>query len=200
MMEKTVVIGKAELFSLERVLPILAFAIPFFISGPQLLTGTVVNCLLFLSTRYTSKKTSIIVAMVPSVGALLNGLVFGKFTPFLVYFIPFIWVGNFILIKTFPVILGTLSEQREPKGTPESKNRFWLRSPPLVGSLTRMTIAIFLSALLKSSFLFIFAFLFLKLQIVPQIFLTAMGVFQFATAIMGGVVFLGINKLLENRG
>jgi len=144
----------------------LAFAVPFFISGPQLLTGTIVSCLLFLSTKYTSKKTSIIIAIVPSIGALLNGLVFGKFTPFLAYFLPLIWIGNLILINVYRKIYNSL-------------------------------FGILVSSLLKSIFLFLFAFVFFKLQIVPQIFLTAMGVFQFATAIMGGVVFLSIYKILN---
>ncbi|MBI5126964.1 hypothetical protein HZA76_00720 [Candidatus Roizmanbacteria bacterium] len=167
MKTETVTIDKTALSSLNLVLPVLAFIIPFFVSGPQILTGSLVNCFLFLSAAYSSKRTSSAVIFLPSIAALLNGLVFGKFTPFLAYFLPFIWIGNFILISTYK------------------------KNPTFVGMI--------LSALLKSLFLFIFAFVFFKLSIVPQIFLTAMGLFQFFTAIFGGILFLGINKLIKNH-
>ena len=165
MTSKTIAISDSYLFSLELVVPVLSFAIPFFISGPQLLTGTIVNTLLFLAAAKTSKKVAITSALLPSVGALLNGIVFGKFTPFLFYFLPFIWIGNLILINIFKRM-----------------------SYSLFSMLT--------SAFTKSLFLFIFAFIFFKLSIVPQIFLTAMGIFQFATAILGGSLYLLLDRMI----
>lgn len=176
MIVREATVDKSVIFAIDRFLPVVAFAIPFFISGPQLLTGSLVNCFLFLTSIYSSKKSQIAVIILPSIGALLNGLLFGKFTPFLAYFLPFIWIGNFILVKSFTRFVRHSGEGRNPD---------WI--PTFVG----MTLA----TLLKSSFLFIFAFVFFKLQIVPQIFLTAMGIFQLITAVIGGVLFLGINKI-----
>jgi hypothetical protein len=39
--------------------------------------------------------------ILPSFGVLARGLVFGPFTYFLVYFLPFIWIGNLVLVLAF---------------------------------------------------------------------------------------------------
>ncbi len=163
---KPAVIRKTLAFYFDLALPALAFAIPLLVSGPQLLTGSIVNCFLFLSAVYSNRKTQTAIVIGPSIAALLNGLVFGKFTPFLAYFLPFIWIGNLILIKTF-------------------------KKADIVNVIT--------SSFLKSSFLLVFAFLYFKFSLVPQIFLTAMGIFQLITAVFGGVLFLGINKYVRLR-
>jgi hypothetical protein len=149
----------------------LAFLIPFLISGPQLLTGSLVNCFLILSTRLVDKKNHLTIAVLPSIAAVLNGLVFGKFTPFLVFFLPFIWIGNFVLIKSIIYL----------------KNKL-----PLSFSMI-------ISIILKTIILYISALVYFKLNLVPKIFLTAMGVFQLVTGIMGGLVFLGINKFIKKN-
>lgn len=169
MSTKVISVSKLRLFSLDLALPVLAFTIPFFISGPQLLTGSVVNLLLFLTASYSSKKNSIIIALLPSVGALLNGLIFGKFTFYLFYFLPFIWIGNLVLMNSFLKLK---------------------KSVPIA-------LDIFISSFAKSGFLFTFALIFFNLKIVPSIFLTAMGVFQLVTALIGGLLFLGVKKLYE---
>lgn len=161
---KTVTIDKSSLLSINTFLPLIAFTIPLFISGPQILTGSLVNCFLFLSTVYLSKKSQYLVIFLPSIGAILNGILFGKFTIFLVYFLPFIWIGNYILITTF---------------------------------IKKDFMNILSSSLFKSLFLFFVAFIFFKLLIVPKVFLTAMGIFQFITAVIGGLIFLGINRVVK---
>lgn len=165
---KEIALSKSGLLSYPYIFPFLAFAIPFLVSGPQLLTGTLVNCLLFSSSYYFMRKNQAIVAVGPSIGALLNGIVFGGLTPYLAYFLPVIWIGNMILMKTFLSL--------------ENK-----------GYATR----IFVPALLKTLFLFAFAYAFYSMGIVPKIFLTAMGVFQLATALMGGLLFLLIRKAVK---
>lgn len=167
---KDIAITKAALFPYSYVFTGLAFAIPLLISGPQLLTGTLVNCLLFLSAYYLSRKNQGLMAVGPSIGALLNGLIFGTFTPYLAYLLPFIWISNMLLMNSFLAL----------------KNQ---------GSVTR----IILSSILKSAFLFVFAFAFFRLGLVPKIFLTAMGVFQLATALMGGALFLSIKKVISKQ-
>jgi hypothetical protein len=47
---------------------------------------------------------------------------------------------------------------------------------------------------LKATFLFLSALLLVNLGIIPAMFLTAMGVLQLVTALIGGVVAVGIIK------
>ena len=100
MKTETTAIDIKSLAIYQNVIISLAFFIPFLISGPQLLTGTLVNCLLILGIKFVDKKNHLFISILPSIAAVLNGLVFGKFTIFLVYFLPFIWLGNFVLIKS----------------------------------------------------------------------------------------------------
>lgn len=145
-----------------------AFSVPFFISGPQWLTGTLVNTLLFISVIKLSKQRLLPVILLPSIGALLHGVLFGPLTPFLLYFLPFIWVGNSILMATFA----------------------YLRSKIFKG------FNIIIAATLKSLFLFVIANLYFHFHIVPKIFINSMGLVQFITAIIGGLVALSILKVI----
>lgn len=153
----------------QNIVLSLAFLVPFFISGPQLLTGTIVNCLLISGVKFVDKRNYLFLAILPSIAAVLNGLVFGKFTIFLVYFLPFIWFGNFVMIKSIIYL-----KEKLP-----------------------LSFSIVLSVIFKTIILFVTALIYFKFNFVPEIFLTAMGVFQLATGIMGGLVFLGINKILK---
>lgn len=160
MKTKTTLISKDALLQYKYLIPSLAFSIPFFVSGPQLLTGTAVNTLLILSTQKLTEKQWTILTVVPSIAAVLNGALFGKFTPFLLYLMPFIWIGNYVMMKGFV----------------EIKKR------------TSYPIALFLSSALKTLILFLSVLLFFKLHLVPQSFIAAMSVFQFITAIIGGIL------------
>lgn len=78
-----------------------SFFVPFALGHPQWLVGTIVNACLFLGAAYLPKKYFIPLAVLPSLGVLARGLVFGPLTLFLVYFLPFIWLGNLVLILSF---------------------------------------------------------------------------------------------------
>lgn len=169
MKTETTLINIKSLTIYQNIIIGLAFFIPFLISGPQLLTGTLVNCLLILGIRFVDKKNYLFISILPSIAAVLNGLVFGKFTIFLVYFLPFIWIGNFILIKSIIYL-----KEKLP-----------------------LSLSIIFSVVLKTIILYLAANIFFKFNIVPEIFLTAMGVFQLITGVMGGVLFLGINKIYD---
>jgi len=80
---------------------IVAFFVPFAFGHPQWLVGTIVNACLFVSAIFLPKKYFIPLAVLPSLGVLARGLVFGPLTMFLVYFLPFIWLGNLILILVY---------------------------------------------------------------------------------------------------
>lgn len=80
---------------------LLSFFVPFSLGHPQWLVGTIVNACLFLGAIYLPKKYFIPLVVLPSLGVLARGIVFGPFTYFLAYFLPFIWLGNLILISVF---------------------------------------------------------------------------------------------------
>ncbi len=100
-MKPAVAAGTLVPLSGALALPIVAFAIPFFVSGPQWLTGTAVNCLLILAAARLPQRFVWPVIILPSLGALAHGALFGPFTPFLLFFVPFIWIGNWLFTAHF---------------------------------------------------------------------------------------------------
>jgi hypothetical protein len=82
---------------------------------------------------------------------------------FLVYFLPFIWLGNLILILVFNLTF-----------------QHWKVGPS--------NASIVLAAGAKFLFLFVISYIYFKLLIVPAAFLQTMGIFQFLTAIAGGAI------------
>jgi hypothetical protein len=159
-MEKVKTLSQILFFSWEFFLSISAFTIPLVITGPQWLTGTIVNSFLFIFVARSSNKI-LPVVILPSIGAFLHGVIFGPLTFFLFYFLPFIWVGNYLLVKIFQKLN-------------EKKVNFF--------------IAVFLSSVLKAGFLYSAAVVFFQFKIVPAVFLKAMGVVQLFTALAGGVL------------
>jgi len=74
-----------------------ALSIPFAMGHPQFLVGTLVNATLIFAVLNLKNYQVLPLLLLPSIGVLTRGLIFGPFTVFLVYMIPFIWMGNFIL-------------------------------------------------------------------------------------------------------
>lgn len=159
---KIVSLPKRLVLSVNIVFYLFAFLIPFAISGPQLLVGSVVNTFLFITAAKLDKKSILLVAILPSLGAFSHGVIFGPLTFFLFYFLPFIWIGNLLLIYVFK----------------QYKN-------------------ILLAAGVKTAFLFLTANIYHSFQIVPKLFVTSMGLFQFVTALIGGVLALVLFKINE---
>jgi len=164
-MDTTIAIAKEKNISLTIALFSLSFCIPLLFNGSQIITGIIINTLLFIAASQVSKRTLLLIAVIPSLGAISHGVLFGGLTMYLVYFLPFIWMGNMMLMY-------------------------------IVGIKKQATFAFILAALAKSSFLFLIAYVFVSLHIVPKIFLTAMGFLQLVTALVGGVAAIGISKYL----
>lgn len=142
----------------------LSFIIPLAFAAPQIVIGTLVNTLLFLSTKRVSLRHLWPIAVVPSLGAVAHGVLFGPYTVFLWYFLPAIWVGNALLMRA----------------------SLWLsRAHPVV--------RIGASSLLKYLWLSALASVFVSLHIVPPLFRMSMGVIQLVTALIGGLVAYGID-------
>ena len=145
-----------------------AVSIPFLFGHPQLVVGSVVNMLLVLSAERLARRHLLPLALLPSLAALARGLVFGPFTPFLLYFLPAIWAGNLALMLAL----------RRLRGLPGG-----LRLP--------------LAALAKVALLYIAALLYVNLDVVPEMFLSAMGLVQLQTALLGGLAAFAFGRLLD---
>ncbi len=150
---------------------ILSFFVPFLLGHPQWLVGTIVNACLFLGAVLLPKKYFLPLAILPSLGVMARGLVFGPFTYFLIYFLPFIWLGNLVLILVF-------------------KNLF---------SRLDYVVSVVLSSVAKYLFLFAIASVYFKFHFVPAMFLQAMGLNQLATAFSGGLISFIVWKIYQQR-
>jgi hypothetical protein len=76
----------------------ICFLVPFFFGHPQFVVGIVVNAALVLAALRLDTVKIIPVILTPSLGVLARGLIFGPYTIYLVYMIPFIWIGNALLV------------------------------------------------------------------------------------------------------
>jgi hypothetical protein len=162
-MNDVIALPKGKIITVERALFALAFCVPMLFNGSQVATGVIVNTVLFIAATRVSKQTAVFLAVIPSLGAVSHGVLFGAFTIYLVYFLPFIWIGNYFLMR--------------------------------ISKHSNMLIA----AVIKSLFLFSVAYIFVSFHIVPKIFLTAMGVLQLITAVVGGIVATGISTYILKK-
>lgn len=83
---------------------LLSFSIPFLLKQPQLLIGSIINFILIFSVSKYNIKKIIPVLFLPSIASLLNGVLFGHFTIYLAYLIPFIVISNLIYVLSFKYI------------------------------------------------------------------------------------------------
>src|SRR3989344_8136799 len=134
------------------VYTLVSFLLPVFIGHPQIIVGIAVNAILIMAALNLKGYKVLPVIIAPALGALMRGILFGPFTIYLVYLIPFIWIGNAILVFSFRWLKVRMN-----------KNYFLTL---IVGAVT------------KSGFLFLIAFLLFRLEIIPAIFLTSMGDLQ----------------------
>jgi hypothetical protein len=150
------------------IFSVLGFFVPFFLGHPQLVVGAVVNAFLISAALKLGKYAVLPIVITPTLGVLSRGIIFGPYTPFLLYMIPFIWIGNYLLVYCFK------------KLNVQKKLNYWL------------TLGV--GAGIKAGFLFAVASILFYFGIVPALFLTTMGSFQLITALMGGAVAFGYEK------
>jgi len=146
----------------------IAFSLPFLLGHEQLLVGAVVNCALVLAALNLKGARLLPVIILPSIGAYLAGLIFGVASTALLYMIPFIWAGNAVLVVAIKYFV--------------------------LDKKTNRVAALGIGATAKAAFLFLAAFALLSFGMVPAVFLTAMGVFQLATALAGGAAALALHE------
>lgn len=147
----------------------LAFFIPFFLHQNQLFVGIIVNMTLVLAAINLKSWKILPLIVLPSAAVLSRGLLFGSLTPFLLYMMPFIWIGNILLI----IFIKKLYVENK-------FNRF---------------LSLVIGAISKAGFLFMVAFLFVNINLLPVLFLTSMGIVQLYTAIAGGLLAFSINHV-----
>lgn len=170
---KTIVLDKTELvLSLARKMTIFtiyivgSFALPFLLGHPQLLVGILINTFLVLGALHMKKYSLLPLIFLPSVAVLARGLIFGPFTIYLVYMLPAIWLGNFLLIWGIKYFYLT-----------KTWNRF---------------LSLGIAATMKFLLIFMIAWILIFLNILPKIFFTTMGLIQLGTAAAGGILAIGI--------
>ncbi len=148
----------------------LAFFVPFFLAHPQIVVGVIVNAALILGSSYLKGYKLLPVILLPSIAVTLAGLIFGPFTVFLVYLIPFIWIGNALFAYGHRYL--------------SFRKVHW-------------SLSIIMSAALKAALLFLAAFALFSTGVIPAVFLTAMGWMQLVTALIGGFVAIGASRLIN---
>ncbi|MFC1780617.1 hypothetical protein ACFLY9_02895, partial [Patescibacteria group bacterium] len=148
------------------LLSLVTFLIPVFIGHPQVFVGIVVNALIVRTALTMKKWKNLPTILLPSLGALTRGILFGPVTVYLVYLIPFIWFGN-LTLTFFTKLLG--------------KSNLLLN---IFGASVLKTLAIFLPTLLL-----------VKISVIPDVFLKSMGMMQLITAVVGSTLAQIVTKL-----
>ena len=138
----------------------------------------IVNTLLIISALNLKGWKKILgVVTMPSISTIVGGYVFKTSSVYMVYMIPWIWLGNFALIYVYKLFIF-------------GKNRNYL-------------VTSILSILIKVCIIFI-GFNILKLfGIFPEkiinLLTVSMGIIQLVTASIGAIIAFGIYKLEKNN-
>ncbi len=80
------------------LLTLLSISAPLFIKTPQILVGSIVNFVLFFSANRFGFKKTLPSILLPSLMAYSTNVLFKGATPFILYFIPIIFIGNGIYV------------------------------------------------------------------------------------------------------
>jgi hypothetical protein len=153
---------------------VLLFAIPFFLEGPQIIVGTIVNFLL-IYTALNFKQAKLLPAIfLPAIAGLLRGTVLGTVTVYLGVLMPFIWVANGLFVLA---IRGLVA-----------------RMLPVVAEGKKLFYCLGIASIIKVGFLFAITFALVSLFNFPQVLLLSMGAMQLATAMIGSVLYLLVFK------
>lgn len=142
-------------------LGLLGFTLPFALCAPQIIIGILVNALIIRSALSLPSYKTLPAIFMPSIGAVAQGTLFGPFNVFLIYMMPFIWSGNLILLCAFKAKIA---------------HGYNYLLTLLAGSAA------------KAGFLYAAAYVLYSASIIPEVFLTSMGVMQFVTALLGGIL------------
>ncbi len=149
----------------------IGFFLPLMIGHPQIIVGSLVNALIVISALHHKGLRPLSLFILPSIGAITRGILFGPFTIFLIYMAPFIWISNFLIWITI-------------------KKLYLMDRKNYLFSLV-------IASIVKASFLFISAFILYSFGFIPKMFLIAMGPTQLLTAVMGGLIGKSSSELIS---
>lgn len=166
LIKKQIIIADKRQWLEFAIISLGSFFIPFLLAHPQMLVGVAVNILLIRAALVLKNNKIWPIIFLPSLGVISRGLLFSSLTPFLLYLLPFIFLGNFILV-------------------------YFVKK-----SQNSNIIEKFLNpALFKAMFIAAGAFLFIKLAIVPAMLLSAMSLWQFINAFVALLIVYGVVSL-----
>lgn len=75
-------------------------------TNSQLIIGTIVNATLVTAAINLKGWAKILgIVTMPSISTILSGYVFGTASVYMVYMIPAIWLGNFVLIYSYKLLM-----------------------------------------------------------------------------------------------
>ena len=143
-------------------------------TNSQLIIGTIVNATLVTAAINLKGWTKILgIVTMPSISTILSGYVFGTASVYMVYMIPAIWLGNFILIYSYKLLM-------------LGKNKHYFLAG-IVGIIAKVTIIFALFNLINLFGIF-------PEKLVENL-RNAMGMTQLITATLGIIVAFVIYKL-----
>ena len=135
----------------------------------QLIAGTIVNATLIIGVSLLGARDGLIIGLIPSSFALATGLL----PPVLAPMVPFIILGNAILVLTFAYL---------------SKFNYW--------------VGVLVGGVLKFAFLYGFSSVVIGLLINKQVASSVAQMMswpQLVTAIAGGIVAFGVIKMVKGH-
>lgn len=128
----------------------------------QLITGTLVNAILIVTSINYSLKKIFWLSFIPSIVVFSTGLLFGGLTSAILLMLPIIWAGNTALMLLVKKLFA------------KKKENYFL--------------SVSIAAAIKAVLLLASASILFSLSLVPAAFLTIFGITQFVTAESGAVL------------
>ncbi|MBN2094629.1 MAG: hypothetical protein JW727_01140 [Candidatus Aenigmarchaeota archaeon] len=147
---------------------LIAFMTPFFLFQSQFMLGTIVNSMLVTGALYTKGKEMLPVIFLPSIATLAQGVLFGSLTKYLLFMLPFIWIGNALLVYGI-------------KSLHIKKKQSFVTSAAM-------------AATVKAGFLLVASYTLFTIGVIPAAFLTAFGMIQLGTALAAIMVIWPIHS------
>lgn len=161
------ILTKEKILTITKFTILFGAAIVLPLFHNQLITGPLINAVLFLSVIYLGREKALVVGLIPSVIALSAGLLPAVLAPM----VPFIMISNVIMILTFGYF---------------QKKKYWLGV--VAASLLKFIFLTSVSSLVIN--------LLLQKTVADKVSLM-MSYPQLLTAIVGGIFAYGVLKLVK---
>ena len=163
-----------------QILSFVFGASSFLATNSQFVVGAIVNtCLIIAGINAKGLKKMLCVVFLPSISALLSGCVLHISAIYTVYMIPFIWVGNFLLLILFKYLF-------------VHKNINYI--------ITSVCAILAKCAVIFAGYnIFVYANVIPQNSKVAQVLFASMGINQIITAVLGSIIAFGLIKLVYPR-